>query len=331
MHTDFKDSIKARLYDFKYTPFLASYTFFWIYFNAKLLLIFVDDKLSVQNKIDMMAYSDVNILLPLYLALAYTLIFPIFTAGFYYVTLQYRRLMNKIQQKIEDVTPLPQKEANEIKKENADLRLELDEKIDELNKAKKRFEDKETSLANDYSVKEQELTKGYDTRLENDKKELNSQLHKANIDITDKNTIVSEQKKEIDILKQKLKYFEDKEKNTPKFDITTTDKDLKKQTVGSDLKKVLDEYNKKSESENINITEDEIELLKVIYDNDIPMRSSGDYINKVLEKSTFKRVKVEALITSLTSKGILSLSNGFRDTTTKGREIILSLFDKTQF
>ena len=55
-----QDSIKARLYDMKYTPFLASYSFFFVYFNAKLFLIFFDSSLSVQNKIDMLSYGIVD-------------------------------------------------------------------------------------------------------------------------------------------------------------------------------------------------------------------------------------------------------------------------------
>ena len=55
-----QDTIKARLYDIKYIPFLASYSFFFVYFNAKLFLIFFDSSLSVQNKIDMLSYGIVD-------------------------------------------------------------------------------------------------------------------------------------------------------------------------------------------------------------------------------------------------------------------------------
>ena len=60
MLNEIKDSIKARLYDMKYTPFLASYFFFFIYFNAKLFLVFFDSRLSVQNKIDILSYGIVD-------------------------------------------------------------------------------------------------------------------------------------------------------------------------------------------------------------------------------------------------------------------------------
>ena len=80
MLNEIKDSIKARLYDMKYTPFLASYSFFFVYFNAKLFLIFFDSSLSVQNKIDMLSYDMVNYYYPIIGGLIYTFIFP-----FYYI------------------------------------------------------------------------------------------------------------------------------------------------------------------------------------------------------------------------------------------------------
>lgn len=127
MEKDLKDSIKARLYDFKYTPFLSSYIFSWIYFNSKLILIFTAPKLSVEKKIEMLSWSQINYKIPLYFALAYVFIFPIATAIFYAVTLLYKALMNWIQQKIQDKTPLPLEQAKGIREEN--IKLELEYKI----------------------------------------------------------------------------------------------------------------------------------------------------------------------------------------------------------
>ena len=89
MISDIKDSIKARLYDMKYTPFLASYMFSWVFFNAKSILILTSDKLSIIQKIDMLSYDTVNYKIPLCFALFYTVIFPFFSAIFYFITLQY--------------------------------------------------------------------------------------------------------------------------------------------------------------------------------------------------------------------------------------------------
>ncbi len=49
----------------KFAIFLASYSFFFVYFNAKLFLIFFDSSLSVQNKIDILSYDMVNYCYPI--------------------------------------------------------------------------------------------------------------------------------------------------------------------------------------------------------------------------------------------------------------------------
>lgn len=51
MDNDFKDSVKARLWDYKYTPFLSAYVFSWLYWNSKLILIFTSSKLSIEKKL----------------------------------------------------------------------------------------------------------------------------------------------------------------------------------------------------------------------------------------------------------------------------------------
>lgn len=327
MHTDLKDSIKARLYDMKYTPFLASYAFFWIYFNAKQILIFATDKLSINDKIDMLAYSDIDIKTPLFYALAYTIIFPIFTAGFYYITLQYRRLMNYIKQKIEDVTPLPQKEANEIKAKNADLEIELDEKINELNKVKKKFEDKEQSLIDTYATKTTELENGYTKKLEADTKDLKAQLHKANTTITDKNTEIEQNNKSINKLNMRVKVFEDKEKEKNNFGLGSAVKDVKMGNTTM-LDTIKEELNKDENDLISNLSNDEKTLLRVIYEDDLPSASIDNYVTRLLKANIFKRVKIQSLLSSLDAKGLISLSNGYYDTSDKGRTIMLKLFDK---
>jgi hypothetical protein len=105
--------------------------------------------------------------------LGYTLVFPIAQAGFYYVTLQYRRLMNWIQQKIQDETPLPQEKANEILRENVDLQLELDKKIIEINNIKKREQlltTKEQEIIKQSEDKNKELEKSFKDRVNKEKK-----------------------------------------------------------------------------------------------------------------------------------------------------------------
>ena len=202
MHKDIKDSIKARLYDVKYTPFLASYSFAWLFFNAKLFLIFFSS-MKATEKIDTLSYNDIVYIKPLLFALLYTLIFPLATAGFYYVTLQYKRLMNYIQQKIQDVTPLPQEQANKIIRENSNLITEHDSAIKALNEAKERFEENEQKLIRE----NKEVKDLFETR----EKEIKQKL----IDLESYKGLSDTQEKELKNLKvnyQELQQINEKNK-----------------------------------------------------------------------------------------------------------------------
>jgi hypothetical protein len=289
--SDIKDSIKARLYDMKYTPFMASFMFAWIFYNAKSILIFFTNKLSILEKIDMLSYSNIEYLNPLYFGLFYTILFPIFSALFYYITLQYKRLMNKIKQKIQDETPLPQEEANKIINENLELELELNSKISEINKIKSNFENK----IEDYNKKEKELENSFDTKLTEEITLLTDKNNKLLDDIEEKHKIIQEQNEKIVILENKI--------------------------------------NKKSTANSSNIiSDDELKLLQIIYDNNIKKMSTNDYKNKIVSTNKFKEIKVQHLIDNLIKKNIMiQTKDSFRsyyDITPNGRKIILDEFDK---
>lgn len=331
MHNDLQDSIKARLYDMKYTPFLASYVISWIFFNAKAFLIFFSD-IKVSEKIEMLAYEDLLYLYPLYVALFYTLVFPIFGAGFYYVTLQYKRLMNKIKQKIQDITPLPQEEANELLRENADLRLEHDKKIKELNLAKESFQRKEQELNTKQNDLEESLAAA------------NKNLENANEQINTKNAALSEFQSENESTQNTIKTMENRieelekqlndcrKKNNPTKSKVTTDKS------GNGAHKVIKFSNlveQQSKEDKLiksidNLTEDEKEILKIIYENNISFALSQNYIQSIYNSTTtnnFKTTKIRHLLDNLVKKELISLSGGYYDTTAKGREVMIKLFD----
>jgi len=208
MEKDLKDSIKARLYDFKYTPFLSSYIFSWIYFNSKLILIFTAPKLSVEKKIEMLSWSQINYKMPLYFALAYVFIFPIATAIFYAVTLWYKALMNWIQQKIQDKTPLPLEQAKGIREENIKLELEYKKVATELEKIKQEYSLKETNLTSQFAQKEVALENKINEQVEEETKNLRLDLGVAYNDITVKNTELGEKNLLINNLESRISQLE---------------------------------------------------------------------------------------------------------------------------
>lgn len=315
MEKDLKDSIKARLYDFKYTPFLSSYIFSWIYFNSKLILIFTAPKLSVEKKIEMLSWSQINYKIPLYFALAYVFIFPIATAIFYAVTLLYKALMNWIQQKIQDKTPLPLEQAKGIREENIKLELEYKKVATELEKIKQEYSLKETNLTNQYSQKEVELENRVSAQVEERTQQLNIDLRKAYNDITDKNTELSGKNTLISNLESQISQL--------KTEITN----LKPIT---EEKPLIDKaYKTAIESEDSllnSLTIEQIKVLATFFKNDSTILKSTfkDYANINFNLS---RVLVDLRITELSELALIKQDSSYFFITEKGQKIIEQLFN----
>lgn len=138
MVKDITDSIKAKLYDFAYTPFMSSFVISWILLNHKYLLIYfgnekLEKKLNLLNgyPAETIAFLGHNLLTnqfiyPLTIALIYVFIYPWFALKFYDITLYYNKESKKIKQKKEDQTPVTQEEANKIREEIEKLLKERD-------------------------------------------------------------------------------------------------------------------------------------------------------------------------------------------------------------
>lgn len=326
MQKDLKDSIKARLYDFKYTPFLSSYIFSWIYFNSKLVLIFTAPNLSVEKKIQMLSWSQVNYKIPLYFALAYVFIFPIATAIFYAVTLSYKALMNWIQQKIQDKTPLPQEKANAIREENIKLTLEHRDIMEKIEKIQLEYSSKEKTLISQYSEKERILNEEFNTKelefsekvnneVESRVKELKDNLQKTYKAIEDKNKEIIEKQDIINSLENQISELEVKISNL---------------TPSTNEKPLIDKaykIAKESKDDILNsLSIEQIKVLATFFENDSKMSSNNfkHYIN-----STFgiSKTLVELRISELVKLNFVSVDNLDQYIITPmGKRIIEQLF-----
>ncbi len=313
MHNDIKDSIKARLYDMKYTPFLTSYIFFFLYFNAKLFLMFFDPNMATNDKIELLSYDMVDKYTPLWWALGYTLVFPLAQAGFYYVTLQYRRLMNWIQQQIQDKTPLLQEKANEILRENANLQLDLDKKIEELDNVKKRFENKEQSLVKKYEEKTKELESSFNVKLDKETEKLKSELIEAQKKVADRSGEIEQLKKQIDNLETKVNQTSKPTQEDPKNGLT---------------KMVEDAQNKKDEEFQkliSSLEEDEKIILKSFFETDSKMNKSS-FKDLVLKNKQMQKVTAEKAIQSLVGRKVVLEKYGDVSLTELGLKVVDKLF-----
>lgn len=158
MLKDVQNSIKAKLYDFTYSPFMSSMIISWIIINHKYILIYLasydlDKKLSLLNQHDFTFHTSwfnipwaFNIWLPILFGLFYTFIYPVASKKFYEFTLEKNKELKKIKQDIEDITPITQEEARALR-----------ESITQLTENKYALEKKLIEVEERYKKKTQEL------------------------------------------------------------------------------------------------------------------------------------------------------------------------------
>ncbi|MDY0122462.1 MAG: hypothetical protein RBR54_11020 [Sulfurimonas sp.] len=212
MLEDIKNSIKAKLYDFTYTPFMSSVVVSWIILNHKYLLVYFGDaplqqKLAVLNAYNfscpltnMVIPYAMNIWFPLVFGLFYVFVYPWASEIFYEYTLKKTKKLKEIKQNIEDETPITQEEArsiregidrlrearddalNKLRKKEEEYKLELESEINpitsELNTSKKSIESltsKNESLKHELSQVKQLLSEKSE-ECENIKKKKESEL-----------------------------------------------------------------------------------------------------------------------------------------------------------
>jgi hypothetical protein len=313
INNDFKDSIKARLWDYKYTPFLSSYIFSWLYWNSKLILIFTSTKLAIDKKIEMLSWQDVNYHFPLYFALAYVFLFPIATAIFYAVTLWYKALMNWIQKKIQDKTPLPQETANKIIKENVRLELEQNKIVEELEKIKQDYSIRDGALTTQYAEKEKDFEKRVNEEVQKQTKKIGSELYEVNNILVDKNTDSEEKDKTIKALRMQINELE------------KTITDLKPITEEIPLIDTAYKRAKSSDNQVIkDLTIEQIKILATFYHHDATelISTFKSYANTEFKLS---KTLVESRIKELS--GLVSEDAGYYKITQSGKEILDILFN----
>ena len=214
---ELSNSLKAKLYDYTFTPFMSSVVISWLIVNHKYVLILLsnsklDKKLELLNKYDFSCavpftdYSFANcksFILPIMFGLFYTLFYPFIAILFYKVTLRFKKIMKENKIKIEGLTPLTLEESKIIKEENIKYKNEvfnLSEKIVSIEEKYKKeitfLEDRYKNMKDEFLMtKEHE----YKTKIEKLEKEVES--------LNKKNSILKEK-----IEKNKINPKSDKEK-----------------------------------------------------------------------------------------------------------------------
>lgn len=210
MIDDIKDSIKAKLYDFQYTPFMSSYIISWVLLNHKYLLVYFGQS-PLDDKLLYLGECHLEFFLPLYVALIYVFIYPLFALGFYAVTLWYKKWSKDIKTKIEKLTAIHPDEAKKIREISSRFDDEKDELLKKLEKKEDEYKEKLEnellplqnqieSLTSAHKVAEELIQK-----LESQNEKLQSQLDQSNKFLMSKNDEYADlEKKFADLQKQQL-------------------------------------------------------------------------------------------------------------------------------
>jgi hypothetical protein len=142
---DIINSFKAHLYERTASPLIGSFIFYWLICNYKLIVILLTGDLKVEEKFDLIKtiypqdtltlwpgfeihyYTLLGngLLIPLLITLIYIFLLPIPSKYIYEYWKNKQKEIQKIKQKIEDDTPLTNKQSKEIKQDMINLEIEL--------------------------------------------------------------------------------------------------------------------------------------------------------------------------------------------------------------
>jgi hypothetical protein len=188
MIEEIKNSIKAKLYDSTYTPFVSSYIVAWIFLNHKYLLIYFGDFKNKLSLLRMYEISFSDIIIPLIVALLYVYIYPYFFKKLYTYTLNKQKEQLTIKQGIENKKLLSIEQSREIRLEQykfEDIIDKKDKKVDYYKNELKLLEKDKKKLLSDYHIieishdklsKENQVKYEQIKKLEDNISSLNSKL-----------------------------------------------------------------------------------------------------------------------------------------------------------
>lgn len=248
MLDDIKDSIKAKLYDFTYTPFMGSVLISWVLFNHQYLLIYftdfdLDKKLPLLKSYDF-SYQCCNhslpwaesFFFPLAVGLFYVYGYPQISKFFYEYTLERTKELKKVKQSIEDETPITQEEAKEIRKDLARMEEEKDKAYDSLRKkdeeCKRKVDEKSIQSNTRISTLEgqKEQLQGDLSEVQKALQEVHEELQKCKNNFTQSNKFLESKNDECEQLKKEIEQLKKQIYTGPRLplgDDTSTQEDIK--------------------------------------------------------------------------------------------------------
>lgn len=324
MGEELKNSIKAKLYDFQYTPFMSSVLLSWVVINHKYLLVYFSDY-DLEKKLFLLKNWDfalhafgffipywMNVVVPISFGLFYVFGYPKINKKFYEYTLERNKELHKIKQEIEDETPITQEKARELKREHYKLADERDQALEKLKESQKEHAE---ALTNALKPLQDEIeaykvaTNVSNTMMESVKTtntQLETQLSQANGNLSKKiDDYVELEKKVADLERQiasvgvvnATAYIGRVQANSS----TTADNE-----PDSDFMKVVRYF-----YDSYNITDEESLLNKLNSDKGVAKLVARDIINKLITQKVLSRDSINRIhITPEGTSQLIKTING---------------------
>lgn len=324
MLNDIKDSIKAKLYDFTYTPFMSSVLISWVIINHKYLLIYFSD-FDLDKKLPLLVNHDFafhcygyylpyanNFFFPILFGLFYVYVYPKISKEFYGYTLNRTKELKGIKQAIEDETPLTQAEAREIRKLASTLEEEKDKALRILSKKDEEWQLKLDNALGDMNVKIAEL---------------NSDVIASNVLISDleteRNTLQKERENIQTQLTQSNQFLESK--NDECEQLKVENEQLKKQHIPSaviPVKKVI----KSGTKSTLQMSDSYKKVMQYLHDyfDEIP---ESNLLNDISNHANIGRTVTRQILNTLIDENILINVDGTIKMTKDGADKVVSFVD----
>jgi predicted nucleic acid-binding Zn-ribbon protein len=311
MFNEVKNSIKARLYDSTYTPFMSSYILSWIFINNLYVLIFFGDfkdKISLLKEYDFGLYNFNMWASPLAVALVYIYIYPFFLEKFYKHTLKKQKQRNDIKQEVEGKQLLSIEQSRAVRLKQS----KLEDVIDKKDKKIEDFKNEILTLENEkskieenvfkkLSIKEEEIHKKAKDECEKSTQSFKIELDKSSKQLESKNNELEEYK----IINQNLKNEYEKQNKS----ILSLKNNIEKLTneIESIKQNNKDMKNIKYKNFLKEFSNDEITILETIYTNSIGKNHLSILISSINQYTKIPEVKIELGLKSIADKGYMEL------------------------
>ena len=227
----------------------------------------------------------------------------------------YKALMNWIQQKIQDKTPLPLEQAKGIREENIKLELEYKKLATELEKIKQEYSLKETNLTNQFAQKEVALENKINEQVEEETKKLRLDLGVAYNDLRVKNTELGEKNLLINNLESRISQLELEIQKTKPI---TEEKPL----IDNAYKRAIES----SDSILNSLTIEQIKVLATFFKLDSQILKSA-FKNYANSEFNLSKTLIDLRINELSALALMRENESSFLITEKGQRILEQLFN----